>query len=87
MSQAKRVTMDNRKNPEYHAAAAIRKRRTEKTVPQKTRANHIKNEQHIGSEETYGPKKYWTVKHVFKLSSINLSIMEDKQLTSLKQES
>ena len=37
MSQAKRVTMDNRKNPEYHSAAAIRKLRTEKTVPQKTR--------------------------------------------------
>ena len=23
----------------------------------------LKNEQHIGSEKTYGPKKYYTVKH------------------------
>ena len=34
MSHAKRVTMDNRKNPEYHVVAAIRKLQT-KTVPQR----------------------------------------------------
>ena len=34
MSHAKRVTRDNRKNPEYRVVAAIRKLRTDKTVPQ-----------------------------------------------------
>ena len=33
MSNAKRVTRDNRKNPEYHVVAAMRKLRTN-TVPQ-----------------------------------------------------
>ena len=34
MSDAKRVTRDNRKNPEYRVVAAIRKLRTDTTVPQ-----------------------------------------------------
>ena len=35
MSHAKRVTKDNRKNPEYHVVAAIRRLWTDKkTVPQ-----------------------------------------------------
>ena len=59
MSHAKRVTRDNRKNPEYHVVAAIRKLRTDKNCPTgKSWPNHLKNEQHIGSEKTYGPKKY-----------------------------
>ena len=33
MSHAKRVTRDNRKNPEYHVIAAIRKQRTDKSCP------------------------------------------------------
>ena len=33
MSHAKRVTRDNRKNPEYHVVAAIRKLRTDKNCP------------------------------------------------------
>ena len=36
MSHAKSVTRDNRKNPEYHVVAAIRRLRTDmtQTVPQ-----------------------------------------------------
>ena len=57
MSHAKRVTRDNRKNPEYRVIAAIRKLRTEKNCPPgESWLNHVKNEQHIGSEKTYGPK-------------------------------
>ena len=60
MSHANRVTMDNRKNSEYHVVAATRKLRTDKAVLQKNHGQTIlKN---IGSEKTYGPKKYWTVK-------------------------
>ena len=33
MSHAKRVTRDNRKSPEYRVVAAIRKLRTDTTVP------------------------------------------------------
>ena len=33
MSQAKRVTKDNRKNPECHVVAAIRKMRRDKKCP------------------------------------------------------
>ena len=52
-SHAKRVTRDNRKNPE-----------NTQTVPQENHGQTmLKNEQHIGSEKTYGPKIYWTVKH------------------------
>ena len=32
MSHAKRVTKDNRKNPEYHVVAAIRRLRTDKKL-------------------------------------------------------
>ena len=57
MSHAKRVTRDNRKNPEYRVVAAIRKLRTDTNCPAgKSWPNHVKNEQHIGSEKTYGPK-------------------------------
>ena len=57
MSHAKRVTGDNRKNPEYRVIAAIRKLRTDTNCPAgKTWPNYVKNEQHIGSENTYGPK-------------------------------
>ena len=60
MSHAKRVTRDNRRNPEYHVVAVIRKLRTDKHCPtEKSWPNHVKNERHIGSEKTYGPKKYW----------------------------
>ena len=51
---------DNRKSPEYHVVVTIRKLRTDKNCPAgKSWPNHVKNEQHIGSEKTYGPKKYW----------------------------
>ena len=56
MSHAKRVTRDNWKNPEYRVIAAIRKLRTDKLSRRKSWPNHVKNEQHIGSEKTYGPK-------------------------------
>ena len=57
---AKRVTRENRKNPEYHVVAAIRKLRTDTNCPAgKSWPNHVKNVQHIESEKTYGPKKYW----------------------------
>ena len=57
MSHAERMTRDNRKNPEYRAVAAIRKLRTDTNCPAgKSWPNHVKNEQHIGSEKTYGPK-------------------------------
>ena len=50
------MTKDNRKNPEYHVVAAIRKLPTEKDCPaEKSWPNHVKNEQHVGSEKTYGP--------------------------------
>ena len=59
MSHAKPVTRGNRKNPEYHVVAAIRKQRTDRNCPAgKSWPNHVKNEQPIGSEKTYGPQKY-----------------------------
>ena len=56
MSHAKCVTRDNRKNPEYRVAAAIKKLCTHKLSRRKSWPNHAKNEQHIGSEKNYGPK-------------------------------
>ena len=64
MLHAKRVTRDNRKNPEYRVASAIRKLRTDTNCPAgKSWPNHVKNEQHIGSEKTYGPKntEQWNI--------------------------
>ena len=50
VSHAKRVTKDNKKNPEYHAVAAIRRLRTDKNCPaEKSWPNHVEDEQHIGS--------------------------------------
>ena len=58
MSHAKRVTKDNRKNPEYVVVAAIRRLWTDKNCPaEKSWANHVKNEQHTTSKKTDGPKK------------------------------
>ena len=43
------------KSPEYRVVAAIRKLRTDTNCPAgKSWPNHVKNEQHIGSEKTYG---------------------------------
>ena len=57
LSHAKRVTRDNRKNAEYRVVAAISKLRTDTNCPSgKSWPNHVENEQHIGSEKTYGPK-------------------------------
>ena len=57
MSHAKRMTRDNRKSLEYRVVEAIRKLRTDTNCPAgKSWPNHVKNEQHIGSEKTYGPK-------------------------------
>ena len=62
MSHAKHVRKGNRKNPEYYVFAVVRKLRTDKNCPaEESWPNHVKNEQHIGSEKTYGTKKYWTV--------------------------
>ena len=42
MSQEKRVTRDNWKNPEYHVVAAIRKLRTDTNCPAgKSGPNHV----------------------------------------------
>ena len=55
ISHAKRGTKENRKNPEYHVVAAIRKLQADKDCPaEKLGPDHVKNEQHIGSEKTYG---------------------------------
>ena len=55
MSHGKRVTRDNRESLEYRAVTAKRKLRTDTKCPAgKSRTNHVKNEQHIGSEKTYG---------------------------------
>ena len=57
-AHAKRVTRDHRKNSEYRVVAAIKKLRTDTNCPAgKSWPNHVKNEQHIGSEKTYGPQK------------------------------
>ena len=57
MSHAKRVTRVSRKNPEYRVVAAIRQLRTDTNCPAgKSWPKHVKNEQHIGSEKTYGLK-------------------------------
>ena len=57
MPCAKHVTRDSRRNPEYHV---IRKVWTDTNCPTgKSWPNHVKNEQHIGSEKTCGRKKYW----------------------------
>ena len=64
MSHAKRVTKDKRKNPEYHAVGATRRLWTDKDCPaEKSRPNHVKNDQHIGSKRTYGPKNAGQSKH------------------------
>ena len=43
MSHAKRVTRDNRKNPEYRVVAAIKKLRTDTNCPAgKSRPKHVK---------------------------------------------
>ena len=55
MSHGKRVTRDNRKNLECRVVAAMRKLQRDKNCPAgKSWPNHVKNEQHIGSEKTYG---------------------------------
>ena len=43
--------------PEYLVVATIRRLRTDKNCQaEKSWPNHVKNELHIGSEKTYGPK-------------------------------
>ena len=45
MSHAKRVTRDNRENPEYHDVAAIKKLQTDTNcLTGKPWPNHVKNE-------------------------------------------
>ena len=59
VSHAKRVTKDSRQNPEYHVVVAIRRLqlRTDKNCPaEKSWPNHVKNEQHIPSKNTYDSK-------------------------------
>ena len=49
-SRAKRLTEDNKKNPEYHVVAAIKKQlqRTDKNcTAEKSWPNHVKTEQHM----------------------------------------
>ena len=77
MSHAKRVTRDNRKNPEYNVVVAIRKLRTDKNCPAgKSWPNHVKNEQHIGSEKTYGPKKYWKKRMMQRTANENAACIQ-----------
>ena len=48
---------NNRKNPEYHVVAAIRKLRTDKNCPaEKLLPHHVKNDQHMGSKKPTAPK-------------------------------
>ncbi len=48
-------TKDNQKNPEYHVVTTIRKLRADKNCfAEKSCPNHVKTEQHIGSEKTHG---------------------------------
>ena len=57
MSHGKRETRDNRKSLEYRVVAAMRKLRTDTNCPAGISwPNHVKNEQHIGSEKKSGPK-------------------------------
>ena len=73
MSHTKRVTRDNRKSPEYRVVAAIRKLRTDTNCPAgKSWPNHVKNEQHIGSEKTHGPK-YWKVEMMQRTANENVA--------------
>ena len=52
--------LGNRENPEI--LEFLSKLRTDKNCPtEKSSLKHVKNEQHIGSEKTYSPRKYWTV--------------------------
>ena len=75
MSHAKRVTRENRKNAEYRVVAAIRKLRTDTNCPAGISwPNHVKNEQHIRSKKTYGPKI---------TGQYNLGAKDRKQLGSI----
>ena len=57
-SHTKRVTQDNRKNPEYHVVVAITRMRTDKTCSaENTWLNHLKNKQHIESKKELRPTK------------------------------
>ena len=64
MSHAKHTTKNNRKNPEYHVVAAIRRLRIKNCPAEKSWPNHVKKEQHIRSKQTYGgPKNTVQSKH------------------------
>ena len=56
MPNAKRMTKDNKKNPEYHVVARIRRPRSDKNcLAEKSWSNHVKNEQYIGSKRPTPP--------------------------------
>ena len=57
-SHTKRVTQDNRQNPEYHVVVAITRMRTDKTCSaENTWLNHLKNKQHIETKKELRPTK------------------------------
>ena len=65
MPSAKRVTKDikdNRKNPEYHVVAKIRRR-------------HVKNDQHFGSKKTYSPKNTESLNTMMKRTTFSFAIL------------
>ena len=65
MSQAKRVTRDNRKNPCHDKETADR----HKLSRRKIWPNHVKNEQYIGSEKTFlSSVHYHSCHYIFLLS-------------------
>ena len=59
MSHAKRVTKENRKNPEYDVVVAIRRLLTDKTVPQKNHGQTMLKMSNISDlQKDLRPKKY-----------------------------
>ena len=64
MSHAKRVTRDNRKNPEYHVVVPIRNLRTDTNCPAgKPWPNHVKKCAAIFSGSKKLRQHNWTVPH------------------------
>ena len=63
MSHAKRVTRDNRKNPEYRVIAAIRKLRTDKLSRRRIMGKPCKKWAAYRIWKDLRPQKYWTAEH------------------------
>ena len=75
MSHARRVTRDNRKKSKI--SCRCRDKETadrQKLSRRKIEAKPFKNEQHIGSEKTYGPKRYW--KNIMMQRTVNENLLK-----------